>query len=70
MEQPPRPRCSFKRASQSEEDAARAKGLRFATMVPYTDCLACDGNRRDCRFFIDADEVHRQLHPSDDDRKV
>jgi hypothetical protein len=71
MAEPSRtPMCTWKRIVQREKCAIDEAGRAFAALSPLSDCIKCDGDRRDCRFFIDADDVHRQLHPSDDDQKV
>jgi hypothetical protein len=56
--------------TQSEKDTTDGAGSAFAILSPLTDCIKCDGEKRDCRFFTDAEEVRKLFHPSDDDQKV
>ena len=71
MAEPPRkPSCSWKRIVENDKDTVDKTGTVFAALSPLIDCIKCDGEKRDCRFFLDADGAHNQLHSSDDDQKV
>jgi len=70
MEQPPKPRCSWKRVAQDEKARIDKAGRSFAALAPLAECLLCDGDKADCKFFIDIDELRGGLHTSDDSRKI